>query len=175
MSVILVVDDNDVDRELIRRYLGASFATEEASTAEQAFDTLAHEDVDCIVLDYRLPDADGLEFLDRLPADRPPVVILTGQGGEQIAVEAMKRGADDYLAKAGLDATSLRRAIEHAIDKATLRHEVARRDAQIRLVLDQLPATGFTVVCFPVKVARAGAGWTRVVAIVDAAAEGAQS
>jgi two-component system cell cycle sensor histidine kinase/response regulator CckA len=144
MKVILVVDDNDVDRELIRRFLGGQFSTSEASTAEQAFDTLTRQEVDCIVLDYRLPDADGLQILDRLPADRPPVVVLTGQGGEQIAVEAMKRGADDYLAKAGLDGVSLRRAIEHAIDKAILKHEVARRDAQIRMMLDQLPATVWT-------------------------------
>ncbi|HTJ42861.1 MAG TPA: response regulator [Kofleriaceae bacterium] len=144
MKVILVVDDNDVDRELIRRFLGSSFETSEAATVEQAYAELSARDIDCIVLDYRLPGTDGLALLEKLPADRPPVVVLTGQGGEQIAVEAMKRGADDYLAKSGLDPGSLRRAIEHAIDKALLRHEVARRDAQIRMMLDQLPATVWT-------------------------------
>ncbi len=144
MKSILIVDDNDVDRELIRRYLGSDFATSEAATAAQAFEALSTQAIDCVLLDYRLPDADGVQFLDRLPVERPPVVILTGQGGEQIAVEAMKHGADDYLAKAGLDGPTLRRAIEHAIEKAILRHEVARRDLQIRMMLEQLPATVWT-------------------------------
>jgi two-component system, cell cycle sensor histidine kinase and response regulator CckA len=144
MTVVLVVDDNSIDRELIRRYLADSHQILEASTAEEALATLARGGIDCVLLDFRLPDADGLDVIDRLPADRPPVVVLTGQGGETVAVAAMKRGADDYLAKTGLDAAMLRRAIDHAIEKAVLRHAVAQRDAQIRLMLDQLPATVWT-------------------------------
>jgi two-component system, cell cycle sensor histidine kinase and response regulator CckA len=144
MSRILVVDDNDVDREAIRRHLGAGYEVIEAATVEAARVALASAGTDCVVLDYRLPDADGLELLGGLPADRPPVVVLTGQGDERIAVDAMKRGADDYLVKATLDAAGLRRAIDHAIDTARLRAQVARRDAQLRIILEQLPAAVWT-------------------------------
>jgi DNA-binding response OmpR family regulator len=59
-----------------------------------------------VLLDYLLPDADGLEFLeqlaDRNDRDAPPVVMLTGQGSESIAVRAIKLGAQDYLVKRDL-------------------------------------------------------------------------
>ena len=90
------------------------------------------------------PTPTGSSCSTGCPRDRPPVVVLTGQGDERVAVDAMKRGADDYLVKATLDAAGLRRAIDHAIDTAQLRARVARRDAQLRIILEQLPATVWT-------------------------------
>src|SRR5262249_4852360 len=79
---------------------------------------------DCLVLDFNLPDMNGFEFLDALQAETTPlpypVVILTGQGSERIAVQAMQRGVQDYLVKDNLSADALRRAIHNAIDKFRL-------------------------------------------------------
>jgi PAS domain S-box-containing protein len=169
---VLIVDDNAVDRERIRRHLGAGYETSEAATAEQARRAIDASAIDCVLLDYLLPDSDGLAFLDEILARGLPVVMLTGQGDETIAVEAMKRGAQDYMAKGRLDTQLIRRTITNAVEKKTLREEIERqhaeleartfelelqraelehsntalreREAKLRFVLEQLPAIVWT-------------------------------
>ena len=139
---ILIVDDSREDRELFRRAIlgggsvpaivafGLSDRTGykiwEASSGEEGFALLAESKPDCILLDYRLPDMDGLEFLDRLQgvAEEPAaVIVLTGQGDEAIAVQAIRKGAQDYLVK-GLSSDELRQAMRAAIDRGILRRKV---------------------------------------------------
>lgn len=122
MVHILIVDDSPEDRETYRRLVAADRGGEvrflEAETGEEGLRAAVRERPDCVLLDYRLPDLDGLEFLRRLrlatPAP-PPVIVLTGQGNEAVAVAAMKHGAEDYLVKDGLSAPSLQRAVANAI------------------------------------------------------------
>ncbi|MCA9626333.1 MAG: response regulator [Myxococcales bacterium] len=101
---VLVVDDDDVDRLSIRRALTRGerdYDLVEAENAEQALERAADPTIDCILLDNRLPDGDALEVLGRLKragVDRP-IVVLTGQGHEELAVELLKAGAADYLTK----------------------------------------------------------------------------
>ena len=140
---ILIVDDCAEDREVYRRAILGSpssplapgsggtpqaptYKIWEASSGEDGFQLLAEAKPDCILLDYRLPDMDGLEFLDRLQAsgeDPAAVVVLTGQGDEAIAVQAMRKGAQDYLVK-GLGSAELRQAVRSAIDRGILRRTV---------------------------------------------------
>lgn len=169
---LLVVDDSSVDRERVLRLLGRAYASREASTAAAALASTYGARLDCVLLDYRLPDADGLSTLDALVERGLPVVMLTGQGDERIAVEAMKRGAQDYLSKSSLDRRALTRSIEHAIQRvgmqrqidaqrrelearlaelAMSREELARknlalreREAELRVILGQLPAVVWT-------------------------------
>ncbi len=128
---ILVVDDNTVDRESIRRHLGSAYDLVEAGTAEQARGALDASSIDCALLDYRLPDSDGLALVSEFLVRDVPVIMLTGQGDETIAVEAMKRGAQDYLAKVRLDSQLLRRAIAHALEKQALRRQIDRQHAEL--------------------------------------------
>ena len=89
------------------------YKIQEASCGEVGLELLAEAKPDCILLDYRLPDMDGLDFLDRLRAsgeDPAAVVVLTGQGDEAVAVQAMRKGAQDYLVK-GLGSAELRQAM----------------------------------------------------------------
>lgn len=103
---ILLVDDDEVDRRICRRAL-ARFDPPprfvEVETAEQALSCLRQQEFDCVLLDYRLPDMDGLDLLRRIaerpPEERVPVVMLTGADDVSIAVEAMRSGAIDYLVK----------------------------------------------------------------------------
>jgi CheY-like chemotaxis protein len=72
-----------------------------AATLKEAMLRAATERFDVAILDYRLPDGDGLELLDALRRQRPelPVLFLTGQGSEGVAMRAMERGASDFLVK----------------------------------------------------------------------------
>jgi len=148
--LLLIVDDSPEDRELYRRLLaqGSEQAYEflEAETGEEGL-RLAHDRIpDCLLLDYRLPDVDGLEFLSRLRAERLiPVIVLTGQGNEAVAVEAMKSGAQDYLLKGSVARDRLQQAVRNAIEKVALHRrveestaELAEANAALRRMYDDL-------------------------------------
>jgi signal transduction histidine kinase len=133
---ILIVDDSSEDRELYRRLLAQdrdhTYEILEADTGEEGLRMAAAESPDCLLLDYRLPDVDGLEFLSRLLAGRlVPVIVLTGQGNEAVAVEAMKGGAQDYLLKGNVARDRLQHAVGNAIEKVALRRKVEERTAEL--------------------------------------------
>lgn len=137
---VLVVDDSEVDRERIRRLLGADFSVIEATTASEGLDVCRMIEVDCVLLDYRLPDQDGTEILADLIERGLPVLMLTGHGSEAIAVEAMKRGALDYLIKDELAREGLRRAVGNALEKVSLRRQVSRQQAELHTYVAELDA-----------------------------------
>lgn len=153
---VLVIDDDSVDRELVRRLLTGEFEVLEAATAREGRER--YEGADCVLLDHRLPDSDGLDLLPELLERCRPVLVLTGHGSERIAVEAMKRGACDYLPKEQLTYEILARAIRAAIETTALRCRVQRqqaeleasyrlvaeRESRLRLVLEQVPAALWT-------------------------------
>jgi diguanylate cyclase (GGDEF)-like protein len=131
---ILIVDDCREDRELYRRLIGRGFDQDhivaETETAEEALARIAVAEPHCIVLDYQLPDGDGLAFLSALRLahgeGRIPVVMLTGGGDERVAVQAMKRGAQDYLTKSAVTADGLRRAIHGAMKRVSEEQQLRR-------------------------------------------------
>jgi CheY-like chemotaxis protein/HPt (histidine-containing phosphotransfer) domain-containing protein len=121
---ILIVDDSDEDREYLKRLLTKSAAWNwtfsEANTGEKGLDlAVSGGPFECILLDYRLRDMDGMEFLERLRAQpgEPGIatIMMAGAGDESVAVRAMKLGAQDYLSKGNLNAASLFRAVDNAV------------------------------------------------------------
>ncbi len=135
---ILIIDDNPEDRAVCRRQLqrdpNVAYLIEEADTGGAGLAVCQTFEPACILLDYRLPDLDGLEVLAQLQSNmtlrtRPAVVMLTGTGNEALAAEAIKNGAHDYLRKDELSAESLRLAVANSIEKAALRRML---DAQRR-------------------------------------------
>ena len=127
---LLIVDDDDVDRLALKRTLvkaGLDVQTDEAAGPEEALAAMRATTYDCIILDYQLPGADGLQVLHSIRAAgvRTPVIALTGQGDEQTAVELMKAGAADYIGKGQLTPERLSRSLRHAL--ALFRSEEARR------------------------------------------------
>lgn len=117
---ILVIDDDTVDRMAVRRALlktDLEVDLSEAEDGETALSLLKTHQFDCIFIDYLLPDQDGLVLAKQLQQLQvtAPFVILTGQGDEQIAVDVMKAGAADYLAKNRIAPATLARTIRSAI------------------------------------------------------------
>ncbi|MBD2358647.1 response regulator [Tolypothrix sp. FACHB-123] len=117
---ILIVDDDEVDRMIVRRALtqaGVPLELSEVGVCNDAIHTLRNSQYDCVFLDYRLPDADGLTSIRKLRAleIQVPIIVLTGLGDEHIAVELMKAGATDYVAKARVSPERLSQVLRNAI------------------------------------------------------------
>jgi PAS domain S-box-containing protein len=137
---ILVVDDSPEDRELYRRYLlhdrKYSYQILEASLGRQGLELWQQHQPDAVLLDYRLPDLDGLEFLSHLQSllqqTHLPAIVITGQGSEAVAVQAMKAGAQDYLVKEQLSSESLRVALNSTITNVELRHRLHRSEEALQ-------------------------------------------
>jgi signal transduction histidine kinase/HPt (histidine-containing phosphotransfer) domain-containing protein len=127
---LLVVDDDDVDRERVLRLLGRSalnFDAKEAASSDDALQLLREHEFDCVMLDHRLGDVSGAALLPaiRQVARRDcPVIMITGAGNESLAVQALQLGAADYLTKFNLDADMLVRAIQRALEHHRLRREL---------------------------------------------------
>jgi signal transduction histidine kinase len=133
---VLVVDDDDVDRMAVRRALtkaGVHMELCEVGNGKDAIASLCNKSYDCVFLDYRLPDQDGLSLLQNLRSKdiKVPVIVLTGQGDEQIAVELMKAGAIDYLSKSRLSPEMLAQVLRNAI-------RVHKAEMQVALAYKQL-------------------------------------
>jgi len=140
---VLMIDDTPEDRMAVRLALEAGgFVLQEAADAKQGLKLARSSTPDCILLDYVLPDAKGLEVLESLrqPDGALPcaVVMLTGAGTADVATAAMKAGALDYLVKDRLEADTLRRAIGSAVRQFRLievQHVAERRNAQLAAIV----------------------------------------
>lgn len=133
---ILVIDDDEVDRISVFRALSKielSVNVSEACNYDEAINYLENNKFDCIFLDYRLPGKDGLAVVKEVrdSGNKTPLVILTGQGDEQIAVEIMKAGASDYINKSRISSQLLAKTLLHVVRI----HEAER---QIELFHQQL-------------------------------------
>ena len=129
---LLIVDDDEVDRESVQRLLGFNFHVTEAASAGAAIRAIDEARPDCILLDYRLPDMDGIELLPEITQRNIPVIILTAVENSEVIVRAIQRGAQDYLVKNQLTALSLEHAISSAIERAQLQEDIEDKNRQLR-------------------------------------------
>ena len=99
--VILIVDDEKNTREGLVRALRGEYAVAEAENGQRALEWLETHAADVVLSDLRMPGLDGMQLLSRLLGreSKPIVILLTAYGNVETAVEAMKRGAYDFLAK----------------------------------------------------------------------------
>ncbi len=130
---ILVVDDDELDRLAVRRCLLRSSTlvrVDEAATAAELRERIGPGLYDCVLLDYSLPGAEARTLLQEIRETAPetPVVIFTGRGDEEVAVEMMKAGAADYLPKALLTPERLAASLRYALELANA--TAARRRAE---------------------------------------------
>lgn len=123
---LLVIDDSPDDRILYSRLLHASreftYKIREASSGSDGIKQTQAEIPDCILLDYSMPGQHGVEILKKIRADFPfvAIIMLTGQGNEKIAVDALHNGAQNYIAKSDITLDSLEHVIQSAIEYCSL-------------------------------------------------------
>lgn len=113
---ILIVDDDIAHRTMLRILLDWNYEIFEADDGSTAIDSLADKSFDLIIMDLRMPKVSGLEALVAIRSLKPaiPVVMMTAYWSDQIADQARKKGAFDYLPKP-FDYDRLMRTIERAI------------------------------------------------------------
>ncbi len=129
---ILVIDDDARFRSSIKRLLrsvevhGDRCQVFEADSGDAALLHLQAEEADCVLIDNFMPGGNGVDWIERLFEARPTtaLVMITGNGDEETAVLAMKRGAMDYLVKGSITTAALSRAIGNAVEKRRLRNAV---------------------------------------------------
>ncbi len=145
---LLIVDDNLYDRKILKRHLkqlGFEGNIFEAETAEEALGTLAKQPIDLVFLDFLLPDGTGVETLKKLRTQhyalplQPSFAMLTGSGNEEIAVEAMKEGAIDYLIKQNLTQAAVSRIIQNALKQQKMKRALEASKQQFSSLADAAP------------------------------------
>jgi PleD family two-component response regulator len=127
---VLIVNDSSMERTTYRGYLqqetSFAYTVWEAESTEAALRLCSSQPLDSIVLDYLLPDCDGLKFLTNLKTsigeNCPPVIMLNEEGNEAIAIQAFKAGVEDYLIKDEITSESLRYVTRTAIERGKVSH-----------------------------------------------------
>ena len=132
MPRVLVVDDEPGVQESLRTLLKNECEVVLADSVDEALRALRVTPPDLVLLDLVMPGRSGFDLLSELPAapDRPPVVVLTGTRTVATAVEAMKRGAADYVTKP-FEVEALRIKIRQLLERRELEREVVRLRAQV--------------------------------------------
>ena len=123
MHRVLLIEDNPGDARLIREMIAeqadASFEIEHVARLAQGLERLASAGASLVLLDLSLPDSLGLDTFARVYAHSPavPIIVLTGHDDHNLALAAVKSGAQDYLVKARLDRELLLRSMHYAIER----------------------------------------------------------
>jgi len=140
---ILLIEDNSGDRRLISEMLaeasanepGIAFDVQYADRLQPAIEYLGQHRAEVILLDLGLPDSQGLDTLKRVYSEVPelPIVVLTGLNDELIGVQAVNKGAQDYLIKGQVDTHLLRRTIRYAIERKQAEERERRLQLQLNL------------------------------------------
>ncbi|MEZ2301265.1 MAG: GAF domain-containing protein [Microcoleus sp.] len=139
---ILLIDDSEVDRATYRRYLmedrDRTYQIVEFDNGEDALEWCQQQIPDIFLLDYFLPDMDGLELLQQLQQQTGrntlPVIMFTGQGNLQIAVDLLKSGAQDYLDKSQITPQILQKSISYILRQSQLIREREWQQQQQQLL-----------------------------------------
>jgi DNA-binding response OmpR family regulator len=129
---LLIVDDSPEYRELIKIYLANDqdriYCSYDAATGEEALAMLSENVPDCVLLDYKLPDIDGLSVYEQMKKNTSmkdtSVIMLTGYGNEEIAVKALRMGAVNYINKNAMTPEKLISAVLNAVKRKKIRESL---------------------------------------------------
>lgn len=143
---ILLVDDEPDLLKVAKGFLEmeGQFLVDTASSAEEAVEKMKEETFEAVVSDYQMPGKDGLEFLKELRrrGDAVPFIMFTGKGREEVAIDALNLGADQYLNKTGNPVTvygELAHAIRLAADRKKAQEKMAESEEKYRKLFETAP------------------------------------
>lgn len=133
---ILLIDDDKVDRQNIRRVfseIDLDVSITECDNVEEALKAFALEQFDCVLIDYLMPGLDGFEGLEKLQKINAsiPIVMITGQGNEILAVKAIQWGAQHYLPKERVSSEVLLNTINVAIENCRLKQKIDEQRSEL--------------------------------------------
>ena len=140
---ILLVEDNSSDARLIEEYLKEpGWSGQETAPTVRHADRLAEavetrdDAVDVVLLDLGLPDSSGFETLDAMleATGDEPVVVLTGLDDDRVGIEAVERGAQDFLVKGDIDTKLLQRTLKYAVERERQQQALERRNEELALL-----------------------------------------
>ncbi len=145
VCVLLVDDDEDdyvMTRDVLSEIEGQRFDLEWVATYEAALEAIETHRPDVCLVDYHLGAHNGLDLMREVLADgsTTPMILLTGQGGHEVDVEAMKSGAADYLVKGQIEAPLLGRSIRYALKRAQDLEALRESERFLQSSLDALSA-----------------------------------
>jgi two-component system response regulator HydG len=133
-TILLVEDDDENRRAMSKALQSVGYTVIEMDNGQAAFDHILENDTDIIVTDLRLPVMDGVELLKKAKATNPEieVILMTAHGTVEVAVEAIKEGAYDFITKPIRKASLLR-----AVEKAAERQYLSRENRELRSQLER--------------------------------------
>lgn len=139
---ILMIEDSMEQARLMKTVLGRSsdhFQIEHVTSAEKGLECLQRSFYDLILLDYNLPGMDGLQAIVAIKNQsfRIPIIMVTGQGNERIAVKAMKLGANDYIVKDAEFLKTLPRVIQRVAEDSWLQRQLAASERRYRELFEK--------------------------------------
>lgn len=141
---ILLVEDNPADIQLIKEYLGEDqryqFDCYEVQSLKAALDLLPHYDFEAVLLDLNLPDSAGLDTVRRITTQLPDtaVIVLTGLEDEELALQSVRYGAQDFIEKSQLGGSALSKSIRYAIERKKVHLEKEDLLADLNQALRQI-------------------------------------
>ena len=138
---ILIVEDDLVDRTQLERLLQRSKLSVRVATTEyldRAIELLKNNPFDVVLLDLNLPDSSGLDTLITLSRQQPSssIVVTTGQGGEELGLKAVAKGAQDYLIKGEFDTQALTKSIHYSIERKKVEEALRQERNKAKKYLD---------------------------------------
>lgn len=146
---ILIVDDDLVDRQIVKRALQLSstrYDVVEAETVDQGFVYYNEQQFDLVLLDYRMPGKDGMEMLMNMHnaniESKAAVVVMSNSEDEQIALDALQMGAQDFILKSEINGPRLRRSILHAKTRFELEKQLHESYKKVKHLAERDTLTG---------------------------------
>lgn len=143
--LILVIEDNPGDYILVNEYLEESFPKAtifHADTLQQGIKFLEKEKIDSILLDLTLPDGMGIDSFHAINSKVPeevPIIILTGLGDTELALESLKIGAQDYIVKDDISPAVLAKSIQYGIERSKIRARLKESEEQYKYLFHSNP------------------------------------
>lgn len=149
MKKILIVDDDEVDREMIRRAIklpDTEFT--DVGNGADCIKSLSENEYDCIVLDHLLPDYDSISLIEAIRENRSltPVVVATGHGDEMLVAKIFKAGGTDYIPKNKINPELLTEIVKESIFRYNKQIKSLAKDLSLlkrvqSMVVDKLEGT----------------------------------